>query len=778
MLKKWRKNRKVSSIFIVYSTIIIIISMILVGVVYSLMEIWDFNREAEQDRIDYFENQKTLVKNEIEKLFDYIELSRRFVQNNTEQNLLVKTNGAYQIINSIYQSNQNLSDNQIKKHIKDALRPIRFNNGRGYIFIMTMDGISELSPINSNLEGKNLINLQDDLDNFVVKQEIELIKEKGEGFVIGHWTKPELNSGMVFKKKSYIKYFEPFNWYIGCGEYLDDVEKDIQTEILKKIKEIKFGDEGYIFANTYDGYALVIDSDELKEGENIWEMTDPNGVKVIQIEREAVRNPDGDYIQYSWKRFSSSKISPKISFMKGIDDWEWMVGAGVYFDDIENIIIRERKLLFKNLQKRLIITFILLIFVILIEYLIAKRISKNLDKNFSIFTNRLERAVSSGYLLKKENYSLKDIKLAVPIINSIIQEKLDILKSLTESEIRFRTVFKNVPVMIAIIDEKNNYQLYNNEIKQNFDFNKDGKEISIQSFLTENVLNNNFNKAIINGDGIFRELEVKTKDGVKNQNWAIFKTEMNELIMVGYDITEMKMTQQNLKELMDVKDKFFSIISHDLHSPFNTIIGFSEIMIRKHETLSDKEKIKYLQIINDSSVGMHKLLLNLLSWVRAQSGKIEIKKEKIYLHHIIADVINIVFPQAELKSIRINNTVNENVFVLADASLVFTVIQNLIANGIKFTHNGGEITISVELESDCAQVLVKDTGIGISEQDLSRLFKIDEGLKKPGTNEEKGTGLGLLLCKEFVEKNGGKIWAKSKVGEGSSFYFTLNLSEK
>lgn len=248
------------------------------------------------------------------------------------------------------------------------------------------------------------------------------------------------------------------------------------------------------------------------------------------------------------------------------------------------------------------------------------------------------------------------------------------------------------------------------------------------------------------------------------------------------DITERKKTEKELMESRArlseanfTKDRFFSIIGHDLKSPFNSIVGFSEILLEKINKKDYNGIEKHAEIIHDSSHRVINLLTNLLEWSRTQTGKIEFKPEYLELEVQINDVVELLNDSAQRKSIFISKRLPHNIPVVADKSMIKTILRNLISNAIKFTNPGGEIIISVEQNSKELIVSVADNGVGIKKEDINNLFRIDCSTSTFGTNEETGTGLGLLLCKEFIEMHGGKIWAESDGVSGSVFNFSLPL---
>jgi signal transduction histidine kinase len=236
---------------------------------------------------------------------------------------------------------------------------------------------------------------------------------------------------------------------------------------------------------------------------------------------------------------------------------------------------------------------------------------------------------------------------------------------------------------------------------------------------------------------------------------------------------KLQQREQQLSELNATKDKFFSIIAHDLKSPFNGLISGTNYLIDFLDEM-EKEQIKYfIQNINTLSKNAFSLLRNLLDWSMSQTGQISCYPEKVSMGGIISDVLTLLEINAKQKHILMVNEIKEHTFVYADVDMITAVIRNLIANALKYTEIGGEVRISSKDAGDFTEFSFSDNGIGIREEDFDKLFQMDVQFSKPGTAGEKGTGLGLILCKEFVERNRGKIWAESKFGKGSSFRFIL-----
>jgi signal transduction histidine kinase/tetratricopeptide (TPR) repeat protein len=242
-------------------------------------------------------------------------------------------------------------------------------------------------------------------------------------------------------------------------------------------------------------------------------------------------------------------------------------------------------------------------------------------------------------------------------------------------------------------------------------------------------------------------------------------------------LRKLKDSEINLKELNAAKDKFFSIIGHDLRNPLNALLGFSELISGNTRQYTMEEIRMYNKIINDAARNMHQLIENLLDWSRSQSGSIDFSPRYCDLLQVTNDIQKIFDIQISKKNIGILNNIPVNMKVFADKNLLSTILRNLINNAIKFTPQGGYITLSAEKSNGYTNITVADTGIGMTREQLSNLFKLDTNLTKAGTSQEKGTGLGLILCKEFVEIHKGSIKVESEPDKGSIFTFSLPYYE-
>lgn len=264
---------------------------------------------------------------------------------------------------------------------------------------------------------------------------------------------------------------------------------------------------------------------------------------------------------------------------------------------------------------------------------------------------------------------------------------------------------------------------------------------------------------------------------INTKNFKIEKKLINEEIKLNEINKIIELQKIELAENIKLKDKFFSIIAHDLRSPFSGLIGLSDIMTKEIETFTKEEIRNFSEVINKSANNTFNLLNELLDWSRIQIGKMPFQPEIYNVKGFIEDTVSINWQKAKSKNIKIDIKLDTDLMCYCDNSMILTVLRNLISNAIKFTNVGGEIIISSLIVHDECIISVKDDGVGISKKNLDKLFSIDSKLTTSGTANEIGTGLGLILCKEFIEKHGGRIWVESEEGIGSNFQFTLPRNE-
>lgn len=350
-------------------------------------------------------------------------------------------------------------------------------------------------------------------------------------------------------------------------------------------------------------------------------------------------------------------------------------------------------------------------------------------------------------------------------------------------------VLENIPGSIWIIDENYRMVMCNTVFRNNYNkaFNT---EISVGDYIMEFVTDEEkekwsaLYKRAFDGDNYIVEYQRKYTDV---ETWSEFlfspvllDNKKKKLVLIlSFDITDrirtkkrLEENEKNLSELNATKDKFFSIIAHDLKSPFNSILGFSDL-IQESVLNSDYDQIALMsKMLNKAARQSYDLLNNLLEWSRTQRGKSEFNQMLYPLTDIINSTVNVLSLSANQKNIKISLEIDE-VMVFADYNMIESIIRNLISNAIKYTYEKGVIEIRALEKEHEIEISVSDNGMGMKKEIQEKLFNIGEDVVSFGTNNEKGTGLGLLLCKEFVKAHKGKIWFESEPGFGTTFFVSF-----
>ncbi len=305
-----------------------------------------------------------------------------------------------------------------------------------------------------------------------------------------------------------------------------------------------------------------------------------------------------------------------------------------------------------------------------------------------------------------------------------------------------------------------------------------GKKISEVLPETEKYWIERYGEVALSGKSL--EFEDYSSEINKYFKVSAFSHKYGYFAVIFEDITERKVSEEKLrnnaaelKELNDTKDKFFGIIAHDLKNPFASLLGATEILTNNAGQYDFETTKTFIGLMHNAALSGYALLENLLEWSRAQTGNLTFLPQNLNIREIVDENLATLKVNAANKKILLNSKVKHDIEVVADRNMLNTVIRNLLSNALKFTHEEGSVTVNAHKSDGHVIMSVKDTGVGIREDDLNKLFRLDIKYTNLGTAKEKGTGLGLLLCKEFIEKHGGKLWVESTFGKGSEFKFTV-----
>ena len=398
----------------------IIISILLSLSLYLNNEV-NFKNQEKFIEQEYIKNNKELIKSQVDRVYHLIQKEQDSTENNLKTSLKNRVNEAYSIAMNIYNENKELDKQIVKKMISDALREIRFNNKRGYFFIYTFDYECILLPLARELEGTDFYNYQDANGVYVIREIINIVKSKKEGFFQWKYYKPS-DKEKQYKKIGYNKHFEPFNWVIGTGEYIKDFENDQKAKILNFISNLKYPNNGYIFALDYNGnYLSHIKKDII--GLNALEAKDTRTNQTIIDAINTSKNDSSGYITYIQNKKPGINIPmKKTSYVRGFDKWNMLIGKGFYEDDIKQRLKKEKNLLKETFHEDLEQIFITTIIFSLVLLILSINLSKILKSKFDRYKKEIDDSLE--YITKQNETLAHQSKMAAigSMINNIAHQ--------------------------------------------------------------------------------------------------------------------------------------------------------------------------------------------------------------------------------------------------------------------------------------------------------------------------------------------------------------------
>ena len=441
--------------------------------------------------------------------------------------------------------------------------------------------------------------------------------------------------------------------------------------------------------------------------------------------------------------------------------------------------------------------FVGILIIILIVKLYTYRLLKEKDKLEKIVIERTQEILMQKEEILVQAEHLKEANEHVSAKNKELeQQKWEItnqaikLKKANIELLKLSKVASETDNAIAIFDKDGNIEWVNDGFTRLYGYTLEEFKKEKNSNIVDGSFNPNIKKAILScineKRSIVYEFNTKNKNG--KSIWAqttlthVVDKDGNtlNLIAIDSDITELKLAQKEVAEQRDelaiinaTKNKFFRIIAHDLRNPISTLAGSTNLIFNDFEEYDKEQTKNFIGELNKLSQTTFNLLENLLDWSSTQMGDISFIPKSIDLKFIVEEAVALIKRKINHKNINLKIDIEEHSFALADENMVRTIFRNLLSNAVKFTPENGEIEISTAIKEELIHCLIKDTGIGIVKKDINKLFKIDQHYTRLGLDNEKGSGLGLILCKEFVEKNGGKISIDSTPDVGTTIEFTL-----
>lgn len=343
--------------------------------------------------------------------------------------------------------------------------------------------------------------------------------------------------------------------------------------------------------------------------------------------------------------------------------------------------------------------------------------------------------------------------------------------------------FKDPYLILGCYSDLSKYFEIQNDDKQSLYY------LRLYATLKDSIISQENINSVNEQEAIYKNEKERKENSILQKDIQLAETQRNYLILIAFLLIVItviiygryhfkKIANKQLNELNATKDKLFKIIAHDLKNPFMAIFGYTEMLITEYNSLSDKERMQFISNIDRSSRQTYRLVENLLFWAQSQTGKLDFNPKVVRLDNIIKQTVSLLQQMADNKYVKLCIDSSGELNAYCDEEMIKTVLRNLILNGIKFTMSGGEIYIRLKDNNPYAEITVEDNGVGIDKDKLNKLFSIENPESSLGTAGEKGTGIGLILCKEFVEKHRGIIRVESIPPKGSKFIFTIPLQNQ
>ncbi|MCG8551344.1 MAG: cache domain-containing protein [Desulfobacterales bacterium] len=793
------KNKSIAGTYFISTAIILFMLFATLGYFWVYQEQKKFLAEANKLRVDFIESQRRCIKIEVEKTIEYIAYKKSKTNKRVRQQIKSRVNEAHALathICNLYTDNH--SPEELAHMAKEALRAMRYNNGRGYYFATSLTGTEELLTHSPQPKNKAANKIQDIRGQYVIKEMIQIAKEKGEGFYEYFWTKPE-KARRDFPKISFVKRFEPLNWCIGTGEYLDDMEKEIKKEVLERISNVKFGKDGYIFVFKYDGtYVSHIDPQFI--GKNMINITDPNGVKINRRLLEAATVPGGVYVNYVWKKPSSGIEAPKLGFAKSFGAWQWIIGTGVYMDDVEKNINEKLEAYLTCVKEQ--ITFILCLFAlsILITILILRYFLRNIKTGIKVFAEFFKKSAVTNEKINPLVIPFSEFRTLADLSNKMVDDRKRTDKALRESEERFRNLSHATFEGIVLHDK-------GVIIEANAQFYK------MYGYTRQELADKNILRVLVTPDSV---VKMKNKVGARDfgpyevtcfkKDGSTFPVEIRVRLM-GYhgrevrmaairDLSDQKKAQAQKKELearlgraekMEAIGTLAGGVAHDLNNVLTGLVSYPDLLLMDLPEGSNlRNPILTIQNSGKKAAAIVQDLLTLARRGVAVSKVINLNDLiNDYLKSPEHNKLKSFHPRAEFKTDLHPDLLN----IMGSPVHLSKTIMNLISNAVESIDEQGFVSISTKnryidtcikgydevREGDYVILSVTDSGSGINEGDLEKIFEPFYTKKAMGRS---GTGLGMAVVWGTVKDHDGYINIESQKGQGTTFTLFFPVTRK
>jgi PAS domain S-box-containing protein len=789
-LPKLFTNKSISKVFLFSLLGMTFFVIIVIGSFGVHQEKQKFKIESEKIHDNFYKDQKNKLLRETQSLINFIDNERQQTRNLLKNDIRSRVYEAHSVASNIYENYKHkLSHSDIKNIIINALRPLRFNKGKGSFYINNLNGIVIMDPENTNFECKNKLALKDVYGAPIIQNEIETAKAKNEGYTDYSWQND--NEQKIHPKISFVKLFKPFNWYIGCTQYVENYKNDVKLNTLKSISDLKFNPNYSIAVFGFDGTCFSHENSEIV-GKNLWTKENPDGKKVVQELITRGTDENGGFIIYN-NPFDKNNSTTTLTYAKAFKDWQWVICSSVNTTELHNAIAKRKQELESSVNRYVLRLSIVLLLTGVFIVFFTRYIVKLSKSGIEVFTNFFEQATSDSTLIDTSSLSFREFKKLGELANQMVQKRKEAENQLHIETAYFEQLFENSPEAIAITDPESKGIKINKQFTNLFGYTKEDIEgVVIDTLLTDKTKENeaiNLNSITARGQLIEVETRRKCKNGKLVDvsimgNPIIANNKVQAIFGIYRDITQRKEYEKHLKEAKNraeesdrLKSAFLANMSHEIRTPMNHILGFTDLMTTQF--IEEKERQEYASLIKQSGSNLLQLINNIIDLSKIESRQIKLHKTPTSINQVLAVLYEKYY--SHKNTFNRNNLIlkvqkalsDQDSVIITDAKRLEQLLSNLIDNAIKFTEEGS-VEFGYQLrDNNTLEFFVSDTGIGIPEDNLKDIFKTFRQVDGSDTRQYGGTGLGLTITHRLVEILGGTISIESTIRKGTSFYISL-----
>jgi PAS domain S-box-containing protein len=790
------KTKSVSGLLLKHMALVAFVSISVLGYLLISDEVSHYDEHANDARKTAIEARKILIKKQAQDALDFISFKQTQIESRVMSSIRSRTNEAHALATAIYEREKDTkTPEEIKGIIATALRSIRFNDGRGYYFGISLDGLMVFNPNEFGLEGTNQLELQNSTGSYVIRDLIDLVKSQDGGFYSYKWNKPG-EGEQEFRKFSYVRRFAPFDWLIGTGEYLDDMAKEIQAEVLARLSQITFGNRGHILVVSQGAGELLTNT---PSAYRMTKAVDPDGVQVLDKLKQ-VSQGSGDYLFFSQPPQDQQSALRRVCYTANVNQWGWSLVACVDLDDVESSL----RAAYQGMQSSVVFNMIkivgLLLALVTIAIYTSVRVASGISHELEAFKSFFRRAVQEPVEVDVDSLTFDDFKHLADSANSMVRKRQQLEAEHRKSEELYRGLVETSPDGVITYESDGVITFVNTAFVDIYGWSYEevvGQMIGSLLSHDEAIVAKRAREEALLGNTKLINTKRHTKDGrlLDIQLAGVVLRDKEGVhtssILIHRDITDLRQSQQDKQRLETQiynSQKLESLgvlaggIAHDFNNVLMPIMGYVELAL---EDVPQGSQVSHnLECVMTAAERARDLVSQILVFSRQD----EDATFPTHLTSMVKETTQLL--RASLPaSIQIKAELDASEdLILANPSFIHQILMNLATNaGHAMESTGGTLTIGmknidegdISPEDDVCpsstgqyvSLTIADTGDGMPPEVLDRIF--DPYFTTKGIGE--GSGMGLSVVHGLVTKLGGAVKVQSSMAQGTTFSITFPL---